>query len=73
MALVTIIIQDGADGQVSFGVSAEPALPRTILDGKPTKAQAAAALMLNALTQHLAPGQKAEDAVAEGSRILTLN
>jgi len=73
MALVTIILQDGPDGQVSFGVSAEPALPRTVLDGRPTKAQTAAALMLNALTAHLAPGQKADDAIAEGARIITLN
>lgn len=72
MALVTIVIQDGADGQVSFGVSAEPAMPRTVLDGPPTKAQAAAALMLNALTAKLAPGQELGE-VSDAKRIITLN
>lgn len=71
MALVVITIQDEASGQCSFTVNAEPALPRSIMDGAPTKAQAAAGLMLNALNAKLTGGE--EVAANEPSRIITLN
>lgn len=48
MALITITIQDTPEGP-AFAVLAEPALPQTILDGRPTAAQNAAAVMLNAV------------------------
>jgi hypothetical protein len=48
MALITITIQDTPEGP-AFAVLAEPPLPRTVLDGRPTAAQNAAALMLNAV------------------------
>lgn len=71
MALITITIQDGADGQCTFSVNAEPALPRSVMDGAPSKAQAAAALMLNALNAKLTSGESV--AANEPSRIITLN
>lgn len=48
MALVSITIQDTPEGP-AFAVLAEPPLPQNILDGRPTPAQNAAALMLNAV------------------------
>jgi hypothetical protein len=48
MALISITILDTHEGP-SFAVLSEPPLPQTILDGRPTPAQNAAALMLNAV------------------------
>ncbi len=63
MALISITIQDTPEGP-AFAVLAEPPLPQNILDGKPTPAQNAAAVMLNAM-----------QAAVEGDapRILKLN
>ncbi len=52
MALITITLQDSPDGP-QIAVAAEPALPRSRIEGKPTPAQAAAALMLNALSSEV--------------------
>lgn len=52
MALITITIQDDPAGP-QLAVLAEPALPRSRLEGKPTPAQALAAVMLNAMTQEI--------------------
>jgi hypothetical protein len=48
MALITIVIQDRPEGP-GISVSAEPVMPRTVLEGPPSPAQAAAAIMLNAI------------------------
>lgn len=48
MALITIVIQDRPEGP-GIAVNAEPAMPRSVLEGPPTPAQAAAAVMLNAI------------------------
>jgi hypothetical protein len=48
MALITITLQDSPTGP-QMGVLSEPPMPRTVLDGRPTPAQNAAACMLNAL------------------------
>lgn len=54
MALITITIQDDPAGP-QLAVLAEPALPRNVLEGKPSPAQALAAVMLNALDREERP------------------
>jgi len=54
MALVVITIQDGPQGP-SVTINAEPAMPASVLDGPPSGAQAAAAIMLNALSAVAGP------------------
>lgn len=54
MALVIILIADTPEGP-RVQCNAEPAMPQTVLDGRPTPAQAAAAMMLNALSKAVGP------------------
>ena len=70
MALVIITLQDGAQGP-SVTVNSEPAMPTNVLQGQPTPAQAAAAIMLNALTA--VAGASEDQAANEPSRIITIN
>jgi hypothetical protein len=63
MALVVITVQDGPQGP-SVSVNAEPPMPSSVLGGAPSPAQAAAAIMLNALSQVAGPA-------ANESRIIT--
>lgn len=48
MALITIIVHDTPAGP-HMQIFAEPELPKNILEGRPTDAQAVAAVMLNAV------------------------
>ena len=52
MALITITIQDDPAGP-QLAVLAEPALPRNVFEGKPSPAQALAAVMLNAVAEQI--------------------
>ena len=59
MALIVITIQDGPQGP-NVTINAEPAMPTSILDGPPSGAQAAAAIMLNALSAVAGPNARGD-------------
>jgi hypothetical protein len=63
MALIVIIVKDTPEGP-SVNVQAEPALPQNVMQGPPSPAQTAAAVMLNALSRAAGPQE-------EPSRIIT--
>ena len=49
MALVVITLSDNPDGTLMASCIAHPPFPQSVLDGVPTQAQSAGALMLDAL------------------------
>lgn len=51
MALVTIVIQDGDEGEVDVKLFAEPAIPCKEGTGEPTPAQYLGAIALHAATK----------------------
>lgn len=56
MALITIVLSDGAQG-LALAVYGEPAMPSPLDIQKPTDAQNAAAIMLNALQAEMSKPQ----------------
>lgn len=49
MALVVITLSDNPDGTLMASCIAHPPFPQNVLEGVPTQAQSAGALMLDAL------------------------